>query len=153
MENGSLTPSSLSTWIGLTATSTETSMDYKHVSFDRNRTFAGHNQTNMSSQFILTDLLSTTKTPEMTTDIFYTEPTSSLSWQSVLLSTLVENLTTITNNVEMFSFGEAVLRDSNNLTRCDNGSEIFNCSVQDYMEYMRGPQTLPVHQAIIVSMI
>lgn len=133
--------------------------DYKLVDFDRNRTTLRDDAVtidkNMSIEFdgmqsILSTLMSTTMTtvlPQMlntspTTTMSMSQRTTS-SWSSMLLTTLAENLTASTDQ-----FG---LRDSNGLGRCDNGSEIFNCTVEEYMLYMRGPQTLPIDQAIFVS--
>lgn len=36
---------------------------------------------------------------------------------------------------------------------CDPGSPIFNCSVEMFLERVRGPQTLPMAQAITVSFV
>lgn len=146
-------------WAGSSTT------DYKHVDFDPSATASFAPVTGGSPQFhdapqsILSTLLSSAL-PQTTMEGFVsssTEPTSS-SWSSLLLSTLTENLTAISNSTEVLgatvNFGLYPLTDGGYvLGRCDNGSDIFNCTVQEYMEYMRGPQTLPVQQAIFVSII
>lgn len=76
-------------------------------------------------------------------------------WPSLLMTTLAENLTTWANSTELLvsqgGLSDLTATEGYTLGRCDNGSEIFNCTVQEYMEYMRGPQTLPLQQAIFVS--
>lgn len=128
--------------------------DYKLVDFDRNRTTPRDDAVTIDQnvsmgydgvQSILSTLMSTAMTtvlPQMMSTSISQRTTTS-SWSSMLLTTLAENL-----NASTDQFG---MRDSNGLGRCDSGSEIFNCTVEEYMLYMRGPQTLPIEQAIFVS--
>lgn len=37
------------------------------------------------------------------------------------------------------------------LDRCDPGNAHFECSVQDFLEYARGPQQMPLSTALLVS--
>lgn len=129
----SITPPS---WLGSTTT-----MDYKLVDFDRNRTLetteSGIENTSLD---LLTTLMSSVL-PESST------------WSSLLLSTLAENLTTFTNSsdfvYEPSSFDQNLTLEE----RCDywKNNETFNCTAEEYMTFMRGPQTLPFVQAIFVS--
>lgn len=125
-----------------------TSTDYKLIDFDRGA-FEGttmavdRNTVTDGSTSVLTNLFSSGQTS---------------TWSSLLVTALSENLTTFMNNTELLgptaSFDQAqrqLIDSGYTLGRCDNGSEIFNCTAQEYMEYMRGPQTLPLQQAIFVS--
>lgn len=128
--------SATSSWFG------STTADYKFVDFDPNRPLKGTDNMSGEGSSVVTTLLSF-GLPETST------------WSSLLATTLAENLTTFTNSTDLLSDPFSLNQDQQQLMdplgRCDNGSDTFNCTVQEYMEYMRGPQTLPLQQAIFVS--
>lgn len=80
------------------------------------------------------------------------------TWSTLLVTALTENLTTVANNTDPvgstyeLSLGQRLMLTQEQLTdRCGNFSDLSNCTVQEYMMYMRGPQMLPLQQAILVS--
>lgn len=126
-----------------------TDKDYRLVDFDPGA-FEGTTESMtddgyIASASVLGSLLSSVLPPQTNT------------WSSLLVTTLTENLTALTTNgtdllAATVNFNRDEMTDGLALHgRCDYGSEMFNCTVQEYMEYMRGPQMLPVQQAIFVS--
>lgn len=132
----SITPSSWPSWLG-----SPTTMDYKLVDFDRNRTLeTTESGVENTSVDLLTTLMSSVL-PESST------------WSSLLLSTLAENLTTFTNSSDFVYDPSSFDQNLTFEERCDywRNNESFNCTAEEYMTFMRGPQTLPFVQAIFVS--
>lgn len=103
---------------------------------------------------------STASTPGSIVDrnMVFGDSTTTTTWPSLLVTALVDNITElVANGTDMLgavgngSYNQSLLTNDTAMDLCDVRNENFNCSVQDYMTYTLGPQTLPVQQAIIVS--
>lgn len=143
----------------LSWTGTTLDQDYKFVDFADGITFEGSSAQSMMTTAVgeeasLIDGSASTLSNLLSSLL----PQQTSTWPSLLVTALTENLTTIANSTDAvgsayeLSLGQRLTLTQEQLTdRCGNSSDLSNCTVQEYMMYMRGPQMLPLQQAILVS--